>query len=277
MLNRYERRQFSRRRSSGKQISRRVVLIISGTVLLLLLVGIIALLLVPDKNDISYRDAQINHSLRVAYVQQLGERAGVEDYVEIVYVPDQKIVSNGVVLPARVISGLDASICFGQSNEASLVRIQFFSAAFNLETEGDIISLFRHEHHHAGQHRTRMVVGIPFSDFCTADKGLNVALLRNILELDATKAVDLPRLDELSLRLQQSIPERYSSDYKILWDTTVGMNPEMISRFKIEFFQPWMFDVFTKRDDDSYVWKPTPNEEYVFSKEEIKRIKQNQD
>lgn len=266
---RARKRQRALARSQERQ--KQLKLLLGGVVLLLLVsvvLGGVFILTQGEKRELSFEEAKNDISLRHTYIEQLGVQNG---NILFRYNPVQRSDN----APANMdFAFVKPFTCSAPIKEEPTFVINFYSAFFDFTAKDDRDVIIKHEYRHVEQYRAQKVVGIPMSDLCTVDGKPNMPLLDNIGELDAIRSTGLSMFDQLSRELQKTSQDVYLDHYTLIWENSTGMDPKLISRIKIEFFESWMLTQFTERADASYTWEPNPNEKYPLSREEVTKIKQ---
>lgn len=232
---------------------------------LLAIAAVVAVLAsTPNEREVTLEEARQAPTLRAAYVRRLASRAGRPEVVKAIqYVdPRDKQGLKGVM---RKFDYTEDEIFHGTTGMTAVVEvgrriplmqlgtrpvpvtILVFSFAFErgtrFTTEDDLLSGLSHEYLHATKFYNQGRAGsLPFSAFATVTGELNVALIKNVGELDAFRMELNSQPNRISPGYRKDRMQQYMGEYATLWKREEGMDPSSMERLKVEFFEAWMLD-----------------------------------
>lgn len=263
-----EREQRKKKKTSDRRW-RKIYLI--AIVLIALAAAMLIWLFSADK-EISFESAKGNPSLRESYVEKVVEKIGDSPYVASVSFVPKRMEESGRKRSPRGIVAMAVEVPpDSRTLEIGLpLKILIFPTAFEtkvIQSNTDFASALRHEYRHAEVISLRRVNLFPYADFVNTNGKWNESLLRDAIELDAISR-ELAGMEKISKQYRANQIKAYSTHYIDIWDQEDGMNPQLIKKMKIEFFQPWMLPspnlarkgVWELRDEKTGRVYPLPQE-----------------
>lgn len=262
----------------------------------------VAMLASPSKErGVTLEDAKQDPTLRAAYVRQLASRAGRPEVVKTIEYVDPRD-KQGLKRVMRKFDYTEDEIFRGTTGMTAVVEvgrripltqlgarpvpvtILVFPFAFErgtrFTTEEDLLSGLSHEYLHATKFYNQGRAGsLPFSAFATVEGELNVALIKNVGELDAFRMELNSQPNRISPGYRQDRMRQYLEEYATLWKHEEGMDPSFIEQLKVEFFEAWMLDhpsLHEEERDGAETWyleEAKTLRRFTLSLAEIRRIR----
>ena len=245
--------------------------------LVLALVALLVFLFLIRDTSISYLAASANPQLRVEFTAQMVKQYPPPPRVERVQYGTTEILAelereyNFIFQPYRLmdtvtIRGLSVEQ-FGQLHGPK-VFITVFAHAFTslgVKNKHDFASYLLHEYHHAELLDKREVAGFSYSqDFVIIEDGSvrrhHAALLTIIIEMEVnrTQIRNITSRDwsTSQILLDNRLEAQIDNYLNFLALSTKGpsIDPEIMERMKIEFFEPW----FSNREEFSFTSDGAP-------------------
>jgi len=227
----------------------------------------ILLVFTSEFPPITFTEAMESPNLREKYVQQMAKKYPPPKYVrEIHYVtPEIQIILEEI--HEYKDTGEDLMITNPIMNETPIEQIgkvtQYFrvtvlSLAFTGTTitkEEDFIASLRHEYNHTKLLNSESVGSFVWRRDLQFKEGpykglYNINLLHVLLELPGLQEQGINRTD-VSKIYKASRKDAYGDYYFSIWDIGENMDPAVMYRLKVEFFQSWMWEFSGLFEEDS--------------------------